>query len=282
MGIDQIALDLLEDQEQHDEEQRLPGIGDSDQQRPHAAADERAHNGDQGGQGDQNAHQQGIGQAEEGHGDHKQRAQDDGLQTLAGEKAGEGPVGEPQDLQRPVRPAEGEEGIEDLPDLTAELLLLHQQVEGEDQADDKGAHAADHAADQAAAGGHQTGAQVFGKLHGGCIPVVPGQLELQLCERLLQQGQIGGQGLQLLPAPVQRRRDLADDGHDRVGHAGADDAGGQGQNAQDRHQRQHQGQRAAETAALAAVGEEVAFNGPHRYVEHKGNGAAQQEGGQNP
>ena len=37
MGVDQVSLDLLEHQEQHDEPQRLPGIVDGDEQCAHSA-----------------------------------------------------------------------------------------------------------------------------------------------------------------------------------------------------------------------------------------------------
>ena len=56
MGIDEVALDLLEHQKQDNEPQRLPGIVHQYQKRTHGAADERPYNGDQGGQCDQNAH----------------------------------------------------------------------------------------------------------------------------------------------------------------------------------------------------------------------------------
>ena len=45
----------------------------------HSAADKSPHNGDQGGQGDQDAHQQGVGHPEDGHGRDEQRAQNAGL-----------------------------------------------------------------------------------------------------------------------------------------------------------------------------------------------------------
>ena len=103
MGIDEVSLDLLEHQKQDNEPQRLPGIVHQHQKRTHGAADERPYNGDQGGQSDQNAHQQRIGEMEQGHGHKKHGAQDHGLQTLTGEKAGKGPFTEPQNIQKLIR-----------------------------------------------------------------------------------------------------------------------------------------------------------------------------------
>ena len=103
MGIDEVALNLLEHQKQDDEPQRLPGIVHQHQKRTHGAADERPYNGDQGGQCDQNAHQQCVGKMEQGHGYKKHGAQDHGLQTLTGEKAGKGPFTEPQNIQKLIR-----------------------------------------------------------------------------------------------------------------------------------------------------------------------------------
>ena len=104
MGVDEISLHLLQDQKQHHEHQGLPGVRHGDEQRAHAAADEGAHNGDEGRQGNEDPHQQGIGQAEQRHGHHEHGTQDDRLRALTGEKAGKGPVGQRQHLQRPVRP----------------------------------------------------------------------------------------------------------------------------------------------------------------------------------
>ena len=126
MGVDQVSLDLLEHQEQHDEPQRLPGIVDGDEQCAHSAADKSPHNGDQGGQGDQDAHQQGVGHPEDGHGRDEQRAQNAGLQALAGEEAGEGPPGQPQDVQRPVRLPQGQQAVNHLAALAAQLLLAQE------------------------------------------------------------------------------------------------------------------------------------------------------------
>ena len=53
MGIDQVSLHLLEDQEEDDEQQGLPGIGNGDEQSAHSAADESAHDGNKSGQGNQ-------------------------------------------------------------------------------------------------------------------------------------------------------------------------------------------------------------------------------------
>ena len=67
MGVDEVPLHLLEDQEQHHERQRLHGRDHQEQERTHRAPDERAHDGDQGRHGDEAPHQQGVGHPDDGH-----------------------------------------------------------------------------------------------------------------------------------------------------------------------------------------------------------------------
>ena len=141
MGIDEVALDLLEHQKQDDEPQRLPGIIHQHQQRTHGAADERPYNGDQGGQCDQNAHQQCVGKMEQGHGHKKHGAQDHGLQTLTGEKAGKGSLTEPQNIQKLIRGGFRQKGVAKLTALPGQFFLLQQDVQRKDQADEKGSDA---------------------------------------------------------------------------------------------------------------------------------------------
>ena len=50
---------------------------------------------------------------------------------------------------------------------------------------------------------------------------------------------------------------------------------------QDSQQCQHQGQGTAEFCSAAAVWIQVSFNGPHRYIQNKGQRSAQKEGTEN-
>ena len=89
---------------------------------------------------------------EQGHGHKKHGAQDHGLQTLTGEKAGKGPFTEPQNIQKLIRGGFRQKGVAKLTALPGQLFLLQQDVQRKDQADEKGSDAADDAADQPAAG----------------------------------------------------------------------------------------------------------------------------------
>ena len=278
MGIDQIPLDLLEHQEHHHEPQRLPGVVDGDEQRPHAAADEGPHDGDQGRQGDEDAHQQRVGHPEDGHGHREERAQDAGLQALAGEEAGEGPVGQPQDLQCPVRLLQGQQAVDHLPAVAGELLLLQQDVEGEDQADDKGADPADHSADEPAAGGDDAAPHRLHVLQGVLCEALP--VDLLLRQPLLDGGQDIGEVIDLGLEPGKGGGDLIHDGHGRLAHAGTDDEARQCQHTDDGQQRQHQCHRPPEPGRPAAAGAHVPLDGPHGHVQHEGQSPAQQEGGE--
>ena len=279
MGVDQVARDLLEHQEQNDEHQCLPGVRDGDEQRAHTAADKGAHDGDQGRQGDEDAYQHGIGQSENRHGHHEQRTQDDCLQALAGEEAGESTVGKAQNFQRPVRPFHRQQAIEHLAPLAGQLFLLQQDVEGEDQPDDKCTDSADHTANQATAGGQQAAAPGLGQLDGLLGKALP--VDFQAVDDALDLGQVLLQAHQLLLQAVQGRRDLTGNGQHRILHAGTDDAGGQRQHPDHRHQGQHQGQRAAQADAPLRIWVQVPLNGPHGHIQDKGDGGSQQEGRQN-
>ena len=174
MGVDEVSLDLLEHQKQHNEPQRLPRVVYQHQQRAHRAADECAHNGDQRRQGDQHAYKQGIGEAENGHGEDEHSSQNHGFQTLAGQEIGEGFFAETQDVQHLIRRSLRQERIAQLAALPGQLFLLQQDIQGKDEPDEKRGHAADNPADQSAAGNEQPSAPALSQLDrffGKALPV---------------------------------------------------------------------------------------------------------------
>ena len=94
MGIDEIPLDLLQHQEQHNKPKRLDGIHHKDQKGSDGTSDESPKDRDQRREGDDHAHQQRVGHLEERHGNDKHGSQYDGLQTLPCKKAGKSAVGQ--------------------------------------------------------------------------------------------------------------------------------------------------------------------------------------------
>ena len=279
MGIDEVSLDLLEHQKQDNEPQRLPGIVHQHQKRTHGAADERPYNGDQGGQCDQNAHQQCVGEMEQGHGHKKHGAQDHGLQTLTGEKAGKGPFTEPQNIQKLIRGGFRQKGVAKLTALPGQLFLLQQDVQRKDQADEKGSDAADDAADQSAAGDQKALAPVLDQPHG--LLGKTGPVDRQPFDLVCQKGQVflkaGGAFLQALKGFRYLRRDRGDS----VPHAGDDHHSRQRQHCGYCRNGEQQRQRAAELIGLFCMGKQAALQRPHGDIENKGDGTAQQQRGQN-
>ena len=97
-----------------------------------------------------------------------------------------------------------------------------------------------------------------------------------------QLGQVFLQLQQLLLKAFRRLGDLIDNGHHRLGNAGANDPGGQGQHPQHSYQRQYQRQGTPEPGGRLGPGHQIAFNRPHGHVQDKCDGAPQQEGRKDP
>ena len=260
MGINQVPLNLLDHQEEDHKAHRLPGVRHGNQQRPHHAANEGPHHGNQGRQGNEDPHQQGVGHAEHRHGRHKEGPQNHRLHALAGEEAGKRASREAENLQAPVRPGPGQEGVEDLAALPGQALLLQEDVKREDQPDDKGADSADHPRHQNPAGGHQPAAPVpdqGDRLFRESLPV-----EFQARREGLQLGEPGLHRLQPLLHPLDGGGQLAGDGTDRAANPRADDAGRQGHHARHSRQGQDEGQGTAEGLPPPPPGE-AGLDGPH-------------------
>ena len=98
MGVDQVSLDLLDDQENDDKPERLHGVYHEDQKRPHETADKGPKNWNQGQEANEHADHQRVGQPEDQHDYHKHGAQDHRFSTLTGHKAAESAVGQAEDL----------------------------------------------------------------------------------------------------------------------------------------------------------------------------------------
>ena len=88
MRVNEVAFQLLQYQKQHDERQCLHGADHENQECSYHAADECPENGDQCCEGDEDAYQQGIREAQKCHGNKEHGTKNDGFQTLSGEELG--------------------------------------------------------------------------------------------------------------------------------------------------------------------------------------------------
>ena len=132
-GIDQVALDLLEDQNEDHEPQGLDGADQQDKESADEDADESAENGDEGGEANKDGHHRGIGHVKEDHANKAQGAQDHRLGDLAGDEVGEGFVGQGDQAHEPGGLFLGQQGQDDLLGLAAQGFLLGQDIDGEDE-----------------------------------------------------------------------------------------------------------------------------------------------------
>lgn len=132
-GVDEVALHLLQNQQEDQEGQRLDGADKHDEERTRGRADPRAEDGDEGGEADDHRHRQGIGQPQNQHTQAAQGAQNERLRHLAGDKAGKGVVGELEDVHGALARLLGQDGQQQAFGLGKELLLLRQHIHGEHQ-----------------------------------------------------------------------------------------------------------------------------------------------------
>ena len=92
LGIDQIALDLLKNDDEKNEPERLRGAIQQDQKRAQRRADQRAENGNEGGKADDHRDQEGVGHTENEHTDKAENPKDHGFRDLSRDESGEGRV----------------------------------------------------------------------------------------------------------------------------------------------------------------------------------------------
>ena len=284
-GIDDVALDLLQDHQEDHEPQGLDGVHQQDEQGPDGHPDEGAEDGDQGGEAHQHGDHPGIGQAEEQHPHKAQAAQDHRLGELAGHEVGEGLVGHPGHLLDPLGPGGGEHRVDHLGGLAGEGLLLGQEIQGESQPQHQVEDQGDHR------GGHPDGGGDGGVQE--LLPVLLQEGEDALLELLAVEGEVGeigpvvGQeGGQLVPPPLEVEDPLGEqvgEVHHAVPQGGDDDEeqGKQGpDDDQDAHQQAHRppGPVLPGAVALAPQAAPAPLHRAEEDVHQKGQAPSQQEG----
>ena len=145
MRVNEVAFQLLQYQKQHDERQRLHGAHHENQECSYYAADECPENGNQCGDGNEYAYQQGIREAQECHGNKEHGTQNDGFQTLSCEEFGECAVCQGSDFQHTFCLLFFQISKQQFPALSAQFFFLNEDIAGKNKANDKCGDAAENA-----------------------------------------------------------------------------------------------------------------------------------------
>ena len=174
LGVDKVALQLLEDDQEDDKDERLHGRDGQDEQGAHHRTDVCAGDGDEGGDAHQGADGQGEGQAQNRHAQDAQDAQDDPVKAASHNVAVEALVHGLEHIVNPPPILGTQVGVQQPPSLRQQGVSAQQQVERKDQrqrpSDNGGkyrADCADHPVDGAA---HPVGEELDG-LFDGIFPV---------------------------------------------------------------------------------------------------------------
>ena len=295
MGIDEVALQLLEDHEEHHEPHGLHKGHGQNQQRANDSADPCTQDGDEGGDAHQHGNDGSEGEAEDGHTDKHQHADDDRLGHLSLHEAGEGGIGTVEEGEEIADAILTEGGVQQTLHVAAQLLLLRQDVDGEGDAHDQIEHGGEH-------GAHHRGGDIDGGIHH--------QLTLLLQERLytLQKAVHGGDsarfgvngGLQLgegngvicqpctklVILHIQIHQVGGDDVHHvlhrphQIGHENEDDGGNGSQHQQKADDEAYRAAQLRGYLAALFLFKQLApqiLQRAHNEVQHIGNGQAQNQ-----
>ena len=182
LGSDDVAVQLLQNQHEQHEPQRLDGALDEDEQGGGDGTDEGAEERDHVGHTDDHRHQQRTGELEDQTADIAQHADDGRVHDLAVDEAAEHLVCVEDFLLDELRPVGLDDAVEDHLGLFGELFAAGQQVNSDDKADeqvleprhhvyDAHTHAAQDAL-QVLEGGQQGGAQRGQIARDGIVSVV--------------------------------------------------------------------------------------------------------------
>ena len=137
-GIDHIALKLLQNNEEDDKNQRLHWVDKQNEQRRRNGTEVSAQNGNDTGGAHQHADEQRIGhpahkKPHDGKPDETQAPQNARLDELAGNKPAECPVDLADDVLDPLPDAVLEEGTQQMMVDVVQVLLIRQNVDGENK-----------------------------------------------------------------------------------------------------------------------------------------------------
>ena len=178
---DDVAVKLLENDDEDDEHKALERIDEQDDERARHRADERAEEGDDVRHADDDADEQRVGHVQDGADDIAYKPYYGRVEQLAVYEPGEGPVGEVEAAADALRRLDGEDAIQPALGVGGEGLVVGEDVDGDDDADDEVVyghddivHARRHIRHETAQlrqdGGlkpvHQTGVDLADGLHG--------------------------------------------------------------------------------------------------------------------
>ena len=277
LGIDKVAFDLLQHQEQHHKPHCHNGVLHQDEECANEAAHKAAHDGNQRSHRNDHTDQRCIGHSEDGHGHGKHTAQNHSFQALAGQEPGEGAAGHAHDADDLVTNLFRQERIQHTASLARQDLLTEQAVEAECDAqngiEDNGSHAGDgqihiicHRRQAAGNHGHhilEDAAPVNAfKIRIGI------QLVLQfriLCQEIIDKFQHMTHKLRDL---IDQRTNGGDQlGHQQQHHDSQDDA--------ECYNGQHHRHKPAETGLTDEL--QPLLNGTHGHIEDECHGSTHQE-----
>ena len=157
LGADDVAVHLLEDDDEDQEDQALPRVGEQQQEGAGDGPEEGPEDRDDVGDPHNDADEGGIGHPQDRQDHPADDADDQGVHELAGDKAAEDLVDVPQMPEDGVAGGAAlDRGVEDLFPLAHELIPAQKHIDHDDDADDEVQHAlggVPHPAEQLSQGG---------------------------------------------------------------------------------------------------------------------------------
>ena len=137
LRADDVAVQLLEHQNEEHEPEGLDGTLDEDEQRCRHGTDEGTEEGDDVGDADDDRHQQRARELEDDAGEVAEHTNDGGVHDLAVDEAAEHLVCVEDFLLDELRPVGLDDAVEDHLGLLGELFAAGQQVNSDDKADEQ-------------------------------------------------------------------------------------------------------------------------------------------------
>ena len=140
-GADDVAVHLLQDDDEDQEDETFVGVGQQEQKRRGDGPKEGTEDGDDVGDAHDGADETGVGDAQNGQAGGTEQADDEGVQQLAGDEIGKDAVDDPQVLQDAVAGgALAAEGEEKFFTLAHEVVPAHEHIGHDDDPNDKVEH----------------------------------------------------------------------------------------------------------------------------------------------
>ena len=273
MGVDELVLDELHHLVHHQAEQRLQGVHQQDQRHADAAGQECADIRDKSAHRRQNGDQTGIGDAEHRQGDEHQKAQQAGFDGLAAQELAEHFPDQTAHMPDLVPHLGLDKGVEQLAALTGEVLLVDEDIQGDDGGEQRVAQHRDGGGDRPHQRAQHTGSAGDHLL--GHFPQVDG------CKLLFHHGQHAGvdaQTVKVIDDAGQALLDLHDHAHDGLAQLRDQHQHRQGHHHDDAHKGQQQTEHPQPLARPFGLAAEQLFqavlNGGHGHIEQEGNDPA--------